>query len=140
LADFSKSIFQPERFAKQVDELAAATRPAVKAESSERLDAFDKAVSGEAAISSGRFGSFGQNLKPIKPFVKVRSQSIKDQLAGKSEGQVLEPFGFGFGGGGGGGGRRGGPGGGFGPGMFLGGAFLTALDSNQDGEITAKEM
>jgi spore coat protein H len=135
MAEFSKSIFQPERFAKQVDELKAAIRPAIKEESDEKLAAFDQTINGEEAVSSGRFGSFGQALKPIKPFVKIRSQSIKDQIAGKTEGQVLSEFGF-FGGGGRG---RGGPGG-FGPGMFLGGAFLSALDSNQDGEITQKEM
>jgi spore coat protein H len=135
LSDFSKSIFQPERFAKQVDEIAAAIRPAIKEEADDKLEAFDSAVKGEEIAPRGRFGGFGQPLKPIKPFVKIRARSVQDQVAGKSEGQTLGEFGFP----GGGGGRRGGPGG-FGPGMFLGGAFLNALDANKDGEITKPEM
>src|SRR5258706_6792271 len=44
LADFSKGIFKPERFAKQVDELAAAIRPAIVEESSDKLARFDSIV------------------------------------------------------------------------------------------------
>ncbi len=150
LAEFSKSLVQPERFEHQVDEVAAAIRPAVQEESESKLARFDKVISGEPVEPAGfggqpgdgpRFGGpggFMQPAKPIKPFVKVRAQSVRDQLAGKSEGQT--PGGFGFGGSGRGG--RGGPGGpgGFGPGNFLGRAFMTALDANNDGAITRDEF
>ncbi len=78
-------------------------------------------------------GGFFQPAKPIKGFVDARAQSVIDQVAGKSEGQTLGEFGFG------GRGGRGGPGG-FGPGMFLGNAFMTAFDSDKDGELTRDEF
>ena len=59
-----------------------------------------------------------------------------DQVAGKSEGQTLGEFGFS---GRGGRGAPGGPGG-FGPGMFLGNAFMAALDANKDGALTRDEF
>ena len=77
-------------------------------------------------------GFFMQPSKPIKPFVKIRAQSIADQLAGKTEGQNIGEPGFGPPGVG--------PGRGFGPGMFLAGAFMKALDTNQDGQIAKNEF
>jgi hypothetical protein len=67
---------------------------------------------------------------------------VADQLAGKSSGQMLEEFG-GFGGGGGRG--RGGPGGpggpgGFGPGNFIAGAFMSALDADKDQAVSKAEF
>ncbi len=161
LDEFSKTIFKPERFSQQVDEIAAVLRSAVQEESENKLIRFDKVVSGESVGSEGfggqpggprpdrseggegpRFGGpggFMQSVKPIKGFVKARSLSVADQLSGKSEGEVVGEFGFG---GPGGRGGRGGPGGqgGFGPGMFLGGAFMMALDSNKDGSISRDEF
>jgi spore coat protein CotH len=49
MAEFTKTIFQPERFHRQVDELAALLRPAVADESNEKLARFDKVVAGEPA-------------------------------------------------------------------------------------------
>ena len=152
LDEFSKTIFEPERFLKQVDELAAAIRPAIQEESEFKLVRFDKVVSGEPVEpmrmgpppggprpgggdggDGPRFagpGGFGQPVKPIKGFVKPRARAVLDQLAGKSEGQMVSGFGPG---------GRGGPGG-FGPGMFLGRAFMGALHANKDGEITRAEF
>jgi len=135
MEEFSRTIFRPERLQGQVDEVALAIRPAVGEESENRLARFDKVVSGESVRPEG-FGGFGQQVKPIKGFVTPRSQSIADQLSGKAEGQTIGEFGFG---GPGGPGGRGGPGA-FGPGMFLGGAFMSALDSNKDGTISRKEF
>ena len=73
-------------------------------------------------------------IKTVKPFVKIRTESVADQLAGKSKGEELEEFGFS------GPGRRGPGGGGFGPGNFLGGTFLAALDSNKDQAISHAEF
>ncbi len=140
MAEFSKGIFRPERFHQQVDEIAAAIRPAVREESEAKLANFDKVVAGDASQPAGPFGGpggFMPQTKPIKPFVKVRAQSVIDQVAGKSEGQTLGEFGFP--GGGRPGGRPGGRGG-FGPGMFLGGAFMTALDANKDKSLTREEF
>ena len=157
LDEFSKTILRPDRFHQQVDEVAAAIRSAVKDESDEKLARFDKVVAGEPVTPPG-FGGFGgqrsggradgprfggpggffQPAKPIKGFVTARAQSVIDQLTGKSEGQTIGDFGFG----GRGPGGRGGPGGpgGFGPGMFLGDAFMSALDANKDETITRDEF
>jgi len=79
LQEFSKTIFEPERFALQVDEIAPAIRQAVREESEQRLDRFKRAV-------GGTDGSF----VPIKPFVRTRAKSIRDQLAGKAGEQIGE--------------------------------------------------
>ena len=100
LGEFSRTIFQPERFTNQVNLVATALRGAVKEESIEQLARFDKAVAGETVArgdggpgkrdgNGGRMrGGFG-SANSIKAFVAVRSQSVLDQLAGKSEGRVI---------------------------------------------------
>lgn len=152
LDEFSKTIFRPERFSKQVDEIAAAIRPAVKDESAEKLERFDKVVAGEPVSPAtfggggggsrggqgggrGGFGFFGDPPKPIKGFVTARAKSVNDQLAGKSEGQTVEGFGPRGPGGGGRGGR-----GGFGPGNFIGAPMFTALDADKDAQVTRAEV
>lgn len=147
LDEFSKTIFAPERFARQVDEIAAVIRPAVQEESEAKLERFDKAVAGEI-LTGGGFGPFsGSGIKPIKPFTVVRTESVRDQVAGRSEGLVAGGFGFPGGGGGPGGGspRGGGPGGpggrgGFGPGMIFAEPLLKALDENKDSAVTKDEF
>lgn len=162
LREFQGTIFRPERFQQQVDEIAAAIRPAVEEESQEMLARFDKVAAGEPVAPSGFGRGFGpprgdgdgprpgregeggrgfggppgffQPAKPIKGFVTARAQSVADQLAGKSEGETVGEFGFG-----GPGGGRGGPGR-FGPGMFLGNAFMAALDADHDGALTRDEF
>jgi hypothetical protein len=154
MTQFSKSLFLPERFTKQVDEIAAAIRPAVKEESEEKLARFDRVVAGEAVEHGGfgggpggprqggggpRFGrgGFGQPAKPIKGFVVARAQSVNDQLAGKSQGEVLTQQGFG-----GRPGFRGNQGGDrlFGPGMFLARGLMNAFDTNKDGKLAKGEF
>src|SRR6185369_6184603 len=56
LAEFSKTIFRPERLAQQVDEVAAAIRQAVQEESEEKLARFEKLVAGEVTQQRGGFG------------------------------------------------------------------------------------
>ena len=160
LREFSQTVFQPEKLARQVDEVAAAIRPSVQEESKEKLARFNKVVAGES-VEAARFGGGGptpgpggdgggprgdrrpggdgprfggpggstQPVKPIKSFVTVRAQSVLDQLAGKSEGQTTGEMGFG---------GRGGRGGG--PGRFLGDAFMTAFDANEDKTVTHDEF
>jgi spore coat protein H len=167
LKEFSETIFRPERFAVQVDEIAVALRLAVEDESSEMFARFNKVVAGESVSGFGfgggppgprpqsqnergpRFGppGFGQARKPIKGFVISRAQSVQEQLAGK-EGTTLMQFGPGGPGrpggprGPGGPNGPGGPGGpgGFDPGLMFARAFLQALDANRDGRISREEF
>ena len=168
LDEFSKTIFKPDRFRQQVEEIAAAIRPAVKEESDEKLARFDKVVAGEPVSPAGfggalegprpggegaggprpgpgdggegpRFGSPAGFFQPAKP-IKGFVNARAQSVADQLSGKSEgETIGdFGFGGPGGRGGR-GGPGG-FGPGMVLGNAFMAALDVNQDGTISREEF
>jgi spore coat protein CotH len=125
LDEFGKTIFSPERIAHQVDEIAAVIRPAVQEESESKLARFDKVVAGELLATPGPFG--GGQTKPIKPFAKVRTESVREQLAGKSEG--LSPAN----------GFPGGPGG-SGLGAMFGGSLFQALDADQDSSVTGAEF
>ncbi len=156
MAEFSRTLFQPERFHRQVDEIAAAIRPAVQEESTTKLARFDKVVAGEMVEPSSfggrpggageggdrpRFGGPGgamQPPKPIKGFVTARAASVADQLAGKADGLAASAR---FGGPGERGrrGERGGPGG-FGPAVVLARAFMDALDADKNGKITREEF
>ncbi|HTL57982.1 MAG TPA: CotH kinase family protein [Candidatus Limnocylindrales bacterium] len=142
LKEFSGTIFNPERFRQQVDEVGAAIRQAVADESEEKVARFDEVVAGGNVPQRGfggrmgpPFGGFGDPMKSIKGFVKVRAQSISDQLDGKSEGLTVTGFGFRPGGRG-----PGGPPGGFGPGMFLGPAWMQALDPQKKGELSLDDF
>ena len=166
LDEFSKTIFQPLRFHQQVDAIAAAIGPAVKEESEQRHARFAKVVAGEPV--GPEMGGFGgppgggppgggppgsgpppgfppmQPAKPIKGFVSARAQSVIGQLAGQSQGAIIQPFGP-FGGGprgdpGGPGRGPGGPPGGFGPGNMLGPAFMNMLDGDKDAHLTREEV
>jgi len=155
LDEFSRTIFKPDRFHQQVDEIAAAIRPAVGEESEVKLRRLNRVAAGQspdgpgiadAVFGRGR-GSLMQARKPIKAFVTARSQSILDQVSGKSQGQTLADFGFGAPPGPGPDrSARGGPGapgqqrGGGGPGNFLAPAFMTAFDANRDRQLTRDEL
>jgi hypothetical protein len=145
LTEFQGTIFRPERLAKQVDGLAAFLRPVVKEESGEKLERFNRLVSGEALSPGGFPGGMGEPVKPIKGFAVARHESVTAQLAGKSEGRSIEAGGM-FGGGGrrsrpGGPGRAGGPGGpgAMGPAMMLATPIFGMADGDRDGKVTAAE-
>lgn len=127
LTEFSRTLFRPERFAQQVDEVAAAIRLAVQEESAEKLARFDKVVAGET-LQRGGFGPFGGQTKPIKPFTVARTESIRDQLAGKSEGMIA---GAGF---------PGGFGGGSSLGNMFGRSLCQTLDRDKDSFVTLDEF
>jgi hypothetical protein len=124
LEEFGQSRFNPERIARQVDQIAAAIRPAVREESESLLARFDRLVAGELLAAPGPFG--GGQVKPIKPFSKARTQSVLDQWAGKAEG--LSP------------GNAFSPG----PGSRLGTIFsrplFQVLDADKDGSATEAEF
>ena len=133
MAEFDQTIFQPSRIAAQVDEIARAIRPAVSEEAG-KLERFDKAVAGEMVTPDfggfGPPGGMGAAVKPIKGFVTARTASVRDQLAGKSKGQVRTMGGFGPGGG------RGGPG------MMppFERVFLEPFDADKSGDLSREEF
>jgi spore coat protein H len=96
MKEFSKTIFRAERIHKQVDELAAILRPAVKEESEEKLTKFDQLVADKSAggMMSGTsdrsrgMGTVGKS-QPIKVFSTARALSVESQLDEKSEGKRL---------------------------------------------------
>jgi spore coat protein CotH len=149
---FSQGIFQPERFIKQVDQIANAIRPSVAEESSGRLARFDAAVAGKPVEPQMRpppppaatqpttqpnpqnagppRGPFGV-LNPIKLFAPLRTKSVIEQLSGKSQGLTLDNMA-----------SPGPPSPGknaFGPGFFLAPVVMKAFDSDKDQEITSAE-
>lgn len=65
--EFNKTIFLPQRFYKQVDEFAAAIRPAVKAESATAMENLKSAAAGEPMFK-GR----DSKGKPIRSFRRSR--------------------------------------------------------------------
>ena len=95
------SLFNPERINAQVEELAEVIRPAIRDDSPENLELFNRLVSmdshhsyanilperlpGDPEASPGSFAS-DPSAKPIKGFVAARTKSVDDQLAGRSEG------------------------------------------------------
>jgi spore coat protein CotH len=90
LAEFSKTIFLPERIIDQVNEIAPVIRPAIGEESAARLQWFDRLVSDDGGDAY---------TETIKSFVKARALSVADQLDGKSRGSTINSgFGGGFGG------------------------------------------
>jgi hypothetical protein len=96
LAEFNKTILEPERIHRQVDELAAVLRAPIQEESPERLSEFDKAFAGQKlTIVMGPGFQGGTAVTPIKPFVYARAKSVADQLEGRSKGETINP---GFGG------------------------------------------
>jgi spore coat protein CotH len=78
LDEFSRTILSPDVLAREVDEIAALIRPAVREESAERLSRLEKTVAGQAApVDDGMFA--GANV-PIKPFARARAESVRQQL------------------------------------------------------------
>ena len=101
IKEINETLFRPERINAQVDELARVLRPAIRDDSPENLELFNRLVSMESHHSYANIlpergpddprpspGSFGSDpqAKPIKGFVAARTISVEDQLAGRSEG------------------------------------------------------
>jgi spore coat protein H len=139
LSQFRGTIFEPQKIAARVDQVAVAIRPAVKEESAEQLEDFDKAISTTAVAGDApgpfggrgpgfRFGGREPFINQIKLFTQARYVSVGDQLAGKSQGETIQRFGPG--------GRGGG---GFGPAMFLAPRFLEG-DTDKDGNLSQSEF
>ncbi|MDR2981373.1 MAG: CotH kinase family protein [Puniceicoccales bacterium] len=145
MAEFQKTIFAPEKITADVTRLAGVIREAVKDESKEKLAYLEKVVSGQnlqdATRRSGPGMRGGMTGPGVVAFAKARSQSVVDQLAGKTTGSSQE----------GGRGQRGGPGpqGGFSPdgsrmglGQNMPGAesLFSTFDANKDGVLERAEF
>lgn len=140
LKQINETIGRPERIITQVDTVAAAIRPAIEAESEEKLDRFNKLVAGESAEPPSFGGGpgpggrgrgpggppgFGQ-VQPIKKFVVARHKSVTDQLTGAAQGADLDvpPPGM--------------PN--FGPGSFLAPAIQGKFDADNNNELSRAEF
>jgi hypothetical protein len=96
LTDLNKTLLEPQRIHRQVDELAVVLRAPIQEESPERFSEFDKAAAGQKltiVMGPGFQGSTA--VTPIKQFVKARAKSVAAQLEGKADGKTINP---GFGG------------------------------------------
>lgn len=82
LREFSGTLFDPNRLAAQVDELAPYIRPAVgeqaRVNKSDILERFDKAIAGKS-LDLREYGN--GDIVPIKPFAVHRAKSVSEQLA-----------------------------------------------------------
>lgn len=82
MQEFSRTLFDPNRLATQVDDLAPYIRPAVSEQArtsrTDILDRFDKAIAGKN-IELREFGE--GDIVPIKPFAVRRAKFVNEQLA-----------------------------------------------------------
>jgi hypothetical protein len=94
LEEFQESLFRPDLLNQRIDTLAAIIRPVVAEEGAENLTRFDRALSGDGKGDTSGLAEPGvfrmPTAKPIKEFIKLRHQSVSDQLAGKSEGNSID--------------------------------------------------
>lgn len=92
-----ESVFVPERLHARIDTLAAVIRPAVAEQSSRRLDRFEHAIanpdapsaSGATADEAGSSRRRRRHGHQLKHFISVRAVEARAQLAGQSEGVIL---------------------------------------------------
>lgn len=167
--ELTAQVFTIANISAVIEKIKATARPAIADESKLALEQFDKMMQEtmpekgstrpDNPAPGGPVGFGGPMMMgggtPLKPFIARRIESVRHQLAGKSEGYT--PTNFGPGGGRGFGPGRG-PEGGFGPGgpppgggmmggvmVFEPGGFLAlqlleAADKNKDGKLTQLEF
>jgi spore coat protein H len=85
LEEFNKTICNPERIQRQVDELAGILRSAVQEESAEKLARFDKVVAGEPVGPAGFEGGF-DGLLPKGDFTPISAPDAKNSGSPSSGG------------------------------------------------------
>jgi spore coat protein CotH len=92
LAHLLDTLFVPARLRAKVDELAAAVRPAIAEQSAKRLGRFETAVSDRFTDGPRDGGNPMDPNRPVwqvKRYFDARAASVRDQLAGKSEGMLV---------------------------------------------------
>jgi spore coat protein H len=104
---FLNTVYKPEKVHQQLDQIAGVIRPVLKEESEAKLKRFEQAISDQTIVANANdnnpfrgFGPFGGTPSQTKLFITRRANSVADQLAGKSTGQIIERGGFGPPGGG----------------------------------------
>jgi spore coat protein CotH len=85
LEEFTQTIFKPERFHQQVDELAGILRAAVAEESSDKLASFDRVVAGEAAPPTPFPGA------PPRPAAASPTPTSTSDTSSRESADVLKP-------------------------------------------------
>lgn len=92
LERLQKTLFQPDRLGKRLDELADLIRPFVAEESTNRLAKFEACVASTWPDGPRDGNPMDPNRPayPLKRFFKARAQSIAAQLAGQEEGVRLK--------------------------------------------------
>jgi spore coat protein CotH len=124
LREFTDTVFAPERLAEQVDEIAASIRPSVEGEPGQKLAQFDEAVADVPRPKASKF---------VRAFSKLRTQSIRDQLAGKARGVRPRTFGPAAN-------RPAGAAAAKPPGRTLAAALFEAFDADRDGHVSRGEF
>lgn len=158
--DLTAQVFTTSNINAIIEKVKVTVRPAIADESTQALTQFDNAMKETLPESIenqandpgfiGRMGGgpmmgLGRGGSPLKPFIARRVESVRDQLAGKSEGYTpanFGPMGGGRGPGGPGGFGLAGPGEmmRFGPSALIAPQLLKAADKNQDNKLTLAEF
>ena len=99
LEDFLARLYVPERLNQRIDAIAAAIRDPIAAESAYRLNKFEQTV-GLKPVAPARTWQTGINYplpvhdfipaSDLKKFIAGRARSVRSQLAGESQGVLLE--------------------------------------------------
>jgi DNA-directed RNA polymerase specialized sigma24 family protein len=96
LEEMLATTFVPGRLNRRIDEIAAAIRPAVAAESDFRLARFEQAVSGAPLPRwDGEPFDPKRTAHQLKRFIANRVKSVRAQLDGKSKGILIDQISMG---------------------------------------------
>jgi RNA polymerase sigma factor (sigma-70 family) len=92
LEDFVARLYVPERLHRRIDEIAAAIREPIAAQSAFRLDKFEQEVGWKPVHPSpGEIdNTFNRPAHEYKRFIEKRAASVRRQLEGKSKGMILK--------------------------------------------------
>jgi hypothetical protein len=90
IEEFNETLLQPERILSQINSLTTVIRPAIAEESQEKLEYFDFVVGWNGRENDPMDSAETFYPKPLRAHIKARYQSVKDQLAGISDGILVE--------------------------------------------------
>ena len=89
LDDFLARLYVPERLSQRIDVIATAIREPIAAESSYRLDKLEQMVGWKPVAPGKWWDPVDFPAYDLKKFIAGRARSVRSQLAGKSQGLVL---------------------------------------------------
>jgi RNA polymerase sigma factor (sigma-70 family) len=93
LEDFIARLYVPDRLHRRIDEIAAAIRDPIAAQSAFRLDKFEQAVGWKPVHPSPGErpnDNFNRPAHELKRFIAQRAESVRRQLDGKPKGMILK--------------------------------------------------